>query len=88
MTNLVSELPHKLPIDLRLRISKKLENIRKISNFGEDSLLFSLPSRNKTLALAVKKYAKADVKSFLVLSDFTQFLYFVPNILSRIVYIK
>ena len=36
----------------------------------------SLPSRNKTLTITVKKHAKL---------DFPGFLYFVPNILSRIV---
>ena len=55
-----------------------------MSNFGGDEPSF--PSRNYTLTIAVKKHAKLDnkfLKSFEV--NFTGFLCFVPNILSRIV---
>ena len=46
----------------------------------------SFPSRNQTLTIAVKKHVKTRYQTFLVLSSFTGFLYFVPNILSRIVW--
>ena len=41
-----------------------------------------LPSRNQFLVITVKTRAKADV-SFLVISNFARFFYFLPNILSR-----
>ena len=60
-------MPHELPTKLKLillgneEITKYYENL----NFGQRySLVSSLPSRNKTLAIAVKKYAKADIKVF------------------------
>ena len=40
----------------------------------------SLSYRNEILPIAVPKHAKVDIK--LDLSSFTEFLYFVPNILS------
>ena len=44
----------------------------------------SILSRNKTLSIAVKKYGKK-ISKFLVLSSLTGFLYFVSNILFRVV---
>ena len=46
-------------------ILEKYQNWTKLKH----SLLPSLPSSNKTFAIAVKKYAKADI-SFLVLPNF------------------
>ena len=62
MTNFIDELPREFPNDWRLR---KLGNIRKVSNLSGDSL--------SELAMAVKKYAKADIKvlqSCPILRDF------------------
>ena len=78
IANLVYELPHVLPNDLILRILgknlRKRRKMRKISNLGGDIVVPSLPSRNLTLAIAVKNHAKVDIKLFfscLVLLDFS-----------------
>ena len=57
-------LPHELPDDLRLR-SWEIRFKR--------SLVSSLSSGNKTLAIAVKNYVKADIRifsSYPILTDF------------------
>ena len=70
------QLTHELPHNCRLKILM-------IFNFEPKP---SLPLRNKTLAIVVKKMPKKRTyQTFLVLSNFTEFLCFVPNILPRIV---
>ena len=56
ITNLVQELPHELPNDLRLRKYQK-----NVKCGCRRSPIPSLPSRNQTLAIAVKKHAKLDI---------------------------
>ena len=48
----------------------------------------SPPSVNKTLAITILNYAKADIKDFLVLSVFNWFLYFAPDVVNRVVNIS
>ena len=85
LANLVYKLPPELQNDLRLRIlgNKKIlgkyqiwvekqpsnQSLLKKLNFGSNS----------------QKTCKSRYQTFLVLSSFTGFLYFVPNILPRIV---
>ena len=47
---------------------------------SKQSLVPILQSRNKTLVIAVKNYAVADIKFFQFLPDFVSFLYFVSYI--------
>ena len=85
----IVKFPHEWPNDLRLGILGNKEILRKYQIWVETCLpVSSLPSRNQTLAIAVKKYAKVDIKLLLVRYSFTRFLYFVPNILSRIVVLQ
>ena len=48
----------------------------------------NLPSRNKIFVTAAKNYSKLDRQSFLLLSNFASFHYFVPIIFSAIVSMK
>ena len=80
MGTLVYELPHELSNNLRLGILGNKEILGRSQIWVERNP--SLPPRNQTLAMAVKKHAKVGIK---LLSSFTGFLYFVPNIFSRIV---
>ena len=52
------------------------------------SLVPNHPFRNGTLTIALKNWAKADIKTFWFSTIFTSFLYFDPNILSSIVCVK
>ena len=66
-------MPQELTNDLRLRILENKEILGKsqiwVKTFGHSS----------------QETRKSGYQTFLVLSSFTGFLYFVPNILSRIV---
>ena len=42
------------------------------------------PFHKQTFVIAVKTYAKADIKRFLLLSNFVWYLYFVSNVLTGI----
>ena len=80
IANLVYELPHKLPNDLRLRILKNKETLRKSQIWMETSSF-----QKSNFGNGSQKTRKSRYKTFLVLFSFTGFLYFVPNILPRIV---
>ena len=80
--NLVYELPHELPNNLRLKDLSKEGNIRKISNLGGAQS----PPQKLNLGNSRQNTRKSRYQTFLALSSFTGFLYFVPNILSRIVH--
>ena len=85
IANLVYEFPHEWPNDLRLGILGNKEILRKYQISVETCLpVSSLPSRNQTLAIAVKKHAKVDIKlflSFIVLLDFSiLFQIFCPGL--------
>ena len=80
-------MPHELPNKLRLGI---LGNLKEISSLGVGMPSSQSPFRKlkfgniKKKKKKKKKHAKVDIKIFLVLSNFTGFLYFVHNILSGI----
>ena len=78
--NLLYELPYELPNDLRLRILGNKEILGKSQIWVET---FSPPEIN--FGSSSQKTRKSRQQNFLVLSSFTGFLYFVPNILPRIV---
>ena len=85
IANLVYEFPHEWPNDLRLGILGNKEILRKYQIWVETCLpVSSLSSRNQTLAIAVKKHAKVDIKlflSFIVLLDFSiLFQIFCPGL--------
>ena len=80
IANLVYELPHKLPNDLRLRILRNKETLRKSQIWMETSSF-----QKSNFGNGNQKTRKSRYKTFLVLFSFTGFLYFVPNILPRIV---
>ena len=88
ITNLVGEQYHELPNDLKPQNLNKLGDIRKITNLEGDSLMPSLPSRNKILAIAVKKLTKCRYQTFLDFSNFTEFPYIAPNISGFISFIR
>ena len=70
-------------IQLRRRSLEIKENLKKLKTECRQSLVTSLPSRIKTLVIAVRNYAKDDIKNFcpcLILLDF----HFVSYILSAI----
>ena len=77
MANLVYELLNELLNDLKLMILGNKEILEKISNYSSQKLNFENSSQ---------KTRKSRYKTFLVLSNFTEFLYFLQNILSRIVW--
>ena len=61
---------------MRLRTFGNWEVLRKSQNSWGHSLVLILNYRNKFLAIAIKYYAKADIKdvlSYLVLPDFLTF---------------
>lgn len=51
----------------------------------EAKLSVQFPSQNQTLEIAAKKTRKSRYQSNPVLSNFIGFIYFVPNMLSKIV---
>ena len=53
------------------------------------NLVLTLPSRSKTLVIIAKSYTETDIKvSFLVPSNFTWFLYFIPLIFPLTVFVN
>ena len=60
--NNVHELPDELPNNFRLNILRNKEIFEKPPNWVET--LLNLPSRNNTLVITLKNYAKADIKVF------------------------
>ena len=88
--NMVYELPPELPNDLRNQ-----EILKKSQIWVDNSLVSSLPLRTQTVFLQELRLCQSQLKKitkkyqiFLFLSSFTGLLYFVSNILSRIVVIK
>ena len=77
MANSVYELLNEFLNDLKLMILGNKEILEKISNYSSQKLNFENSSQ---------KTRKSRYKTFLVLSNFTEFLYFLQNILSRIVW--
>ena len=86
--SIVYELPHQLPNDLRLRILSNQEISGKLQNYQEkivwrQSLVPSLPSRNKSFVIAIKNHPEAEMQilcSCPFLFDFFTFSkYFVQD---------
>ena len=82
ITNLVCELPHEVPNDLRPRILGNKEILGKSQTWVEPSA--QPPLQNLNFGSCSQKTRKSVYQTFLVLSGFTGFLHFVPNILPRI----
>ena len=81
---MVYELLQELPSDLRLDF-RKLGNIIKIKIWGETYSGAQSPFKKFNCGVSSQKVCKSRYQSFLVLSNLNGFLYFVPNILPRIV---
>ena len=81
MISSIANLVYELPNDLRLGI---LGNIRKTWNLGGETWVPSLSSRILNFGNSSQNSRKSR-NQFFFLSSFTWFLYFVPNILPRIV---
>ena len=80
---MVYELPHELLNDLKLMILGNKEILGNLKFGWRHIIVPSMPSRN--FGSSSQKTRKSRYQTFLVLSSFTGFLYFAPNILPRIV---
>ena len=85
ITNLVQELPHKLPNNLRLRILGNQKILEKCQVWVEMQPSAQSSFHELNFDNSCQKTHKIRKQIFEVLSNFTGFLYFMPNILSRIV---
>ena len=83
IANLVYGLPHKLPNDLRLRILENKEMLGKSQIWVETQP--SAQSLFQKFGSSSQKTCKSRYQTFFALSSLAGFLYFVPNILPRIV---
>ena len=80
IVTLVYELPH----ELRLRILGNKEILGKCQIWVQTSA--QSPFQKLNFGNSIQKTLKSRYQTFLVLSSFTGFLYFVPNFLSTIVW--
>ena len=78
IANLAYELPHELLNDLGLEIFGNKKKLGKSQDLGGDFQKLNFGNSSQ-------KRCKSRYQTFLFLSSFTGFLYFIPNILSRIV---
>ena len=85
IANLVYELPHELPNDLKLRMLGNKEILGKSQIWVEIKSSAQSPFQKLNFGSSSKKTGKSRYQTFLVLFSFTGFLNFVPNILPRIV---
>ena len=85
ITNLVYELSHGLPNNLRLRIIGNQKILEKSQVWLETKPKAQSPFQKSNSFNSSQKEQKNRYQSFLVLSNFTGFVYSVPNITSRIV---
>ena len=83
IANLVNKLSHELPINLRQDL-RKSGNIRRISNLGWGIAQCPVSFPGVELGQQQSKSTQKHILKFFSWSRFTGFLYFVPNILSRI----
>ena len=83
ITNLVHELPHELSNDLRPRILGNQEILEKCQMWVETQPNAQFSLQNIIADNSYQKTSKIRSYIFEVLSNFTVFLYFVPNIFSR-----
>ena len=84
IVNLVYELPHELP-NLRLKKLGNTEILRKSQIWVETYPSAHSPFHKLNFGNSSLKTRKSRFQTFLVLSSFTGFLYFVPYALSRVV---
>ena len=84
MVNLVYELPHELPNELRHRILGNKEILGKCQIWVQTSA--QSPFQKLNFGNSIQKTLKSRYQTFIVLPSFTGFLYFVPSFLSRIVW--
>ena len=85
ITNFVYEVPRELRNSLRIRIFGNQERKRKSQNQWRHRLVSILPSKNQFLAIAVKTYAKANIKVFWSFPILLEFFTFGKSFLSLIV---
>ena len=80
IAKVVYDLPHELPKELRLRILGNKEML------GKSQIWVQSPFQKLIFGNSSQKTCKCRYQTFLVMSSFTGFLYFVPNnMLSEIV---
>ena len=84
MVNLVYVLPHELPNNLRLRILGNKEILGKFQFWVETQPSVQSPFKKLKFGSSSQKTRKSRYQTFLALSSFTGFLYFVPNNLLRL----
>ena len=85
IANVAYELPHELPNKLRPRILGNKEILRKSQLWVETWPSAQSPFQELNFGISSQKTRKSRYQTFLVLTSFIGFLYFVPNILSEIV---
>ena len=85
IANLVYKLPHESPNDLRLRILGNKEVLGQSQIWVETSP-WAVSLLEIKLGNNSQKLRKSRYQTFLFLSSFPGFLYFVPNILPKIVW--
>ena len=86
--NLVHELPHGFPNDLRLRVFRNQEILEKCQIWVETQPSVQSSFQKLNFDSNCQKTRKIREQIFEALSNFTAFAYFMPNILSRIVDLK
>ena len=85
IANLVYELLHELPNNLRLRILENREILGKSPIWVETWPSAQSPFQKLNFGSSSHKTRKSRYQTLLALSSFTGFHYFLPNILFRIV---
>ena len=86
IANLIYELPHEMPNDLRLRVLGNKEILGKSQIWVETKPSTQSPFSKLNFGSSIQTTRKSRYQIFLALSSFPGFLYFVPNILLRIVW--
>ena len=82
--NLVYELSHELPNDLRVRILGNKKILGKSQLWVDTSPSAKSLFQKLNIGSSSQKTRKSRYQTFLVLSSFTGFLYFVRNVLPRV----
>ena len=81
---LVYEFAHDLSNDLRLEILRNLEILQKSQISVETEPSAQFLSQKLNFCNSSQKIRQSRYQSFVVLSNYIWFLYFIPNILSKI----
>ena len=85
ITNLVYKVAHQLSYDLKLSILGYKDMKKNLKFTKQHTLVSGLPCRNRVLELAVKIYAKANIRVSFSCAVLLDFLTFCEDIFSRIV---